>query len=386
MSKLVSLDYLDDYNIFVLSETFSNIMTRLDLNTMFKPKMKLLIKVCLPDAVSQDLAESTHPAVVRAVVDYFSNKGIKCIVADCPNTKHSLSHLDEVYLNTGMLEMANLTKCDLNRDLSTVDIEIPEGVMTKGITVLDLVNQVDGIINIGKLKINENLGYCGACSNMFTLIPNGLRSLILNRMENLGDLNNYIIDVLMSVKDKLMINIVDAVVAQEADKTQRMLNCLGVSECPFCLDAAMCDILGIKYDNTILKQAKQRELFVYDKPYKIVGEKIEKFVVEDFALAEFDCSKPIKTSRMYFKLHQQRPFIDKNKCKGCKICSKICPTNAIMMKYDNKGELFAEIDYKKCIFCNKCITACPYRVIEQITPYAHKKLEKELKKYNNQED
>ena len=182
-----------------------------------------------------------------------------------------------------------------------------------------------------------------------------------------------------------MLNVLDAVVAMEANKTQRMLNCLAVSENAYSIDAVMFDILNIKFANTLLKQAKDRNLFDFSKPYRLNNEKIEKFNVVDFNLVEFDNHTELKPNKHYFKTHQERVCINKNKCKGCKICSKICPTNAIMMKYDKKGELYAEIDYKRCIFCNKCVTACPYNVVELKTPHAYKVMMKEIKKYNKEE-
>ena len=161
-----------------------------------------------------------------------------------------------------------------------------------------------------------------------------------------------------------------------------MLNCLAVSENAYSLDAAMFDILGIPYDKTILKQASDRKMFDLTKPYKLVGADICKFKVEDFALVDFDNRKVINTSATYFKKHQERPSIDKNVCKGCKICSKICPTNAIMMRCDKNGELYASIDYKKCIYCYKCKVGCPYSVVKKVTPSAYKKMQKQLHKYN----
>ena len=143
MSNLVSLEYLNDYNIEDLKTAVENSFQRLGLKNVFKPQMKVLLKVHLPDAVSQDMAETTHPAVVRAIVDNLSKMGVKCIVADSPEKKFGDSYLSSVYLNTGMLEMANLTTCELNNDLSTTDIEVPNGLKTKGIKVLDIVNQVD---------------------------------------------------------------------------------------------------------------------------------------------------------------------------------------------------------------------------------------------------
>jgi Fe-S-cluster-containing dehydrogenase component len=53
-----------------------------------------------------------------------------------------------------------------------------------------------------------------------------------------------------------------------------------------------------------------------------------------------------------------------------------------MMKYDKNGELYAEIDYNKCIFCNKCITACPYSVAKLKIPSAYLELEREINKFN----
>lgn len=384
MSKYVSLDYLNDYNIQDLTNAVENGFQRLNLKGQFKPNMKVLIKVCLPDSVGQDTAETTNPAVVRALVDVLTKMGVKCVVADSPEKKYGEASLSDAYLNSGMLEMANLTTCELNNDLKTSNIEIPNGVKTKGITILDIATKVDAIINVGKLKMDENLGYLGASSNVFGLIPGEMKTLVLNRQITLEDFNNYIIDMIEALNNKIVLNVLDGIVSLEANKTQRMLNLLAMSECPYSLDAVVFDILNIKYENTILKQAQNRDIFDFNKPYKVVGEKIERFKVEDFGLVEFDNFKIIKQPAGYFKSHQQRVKIDKNKCKGCKICSKICPTNAIMMKYDKNGELYAEVNYKKCIFCNKCIIACPYNVVEQKTPLAYKSMMKEIEKYNKE--
>jgi len=52
------------------------------------------------------------------------------------------------------------------------------------------------------------------------------------------------------------------------------------------------------------------------------------------------------------------PWIDQNKCNGCKTCVDICPVGAISIK-DGK----AIIDQGKCIHCGKCLNICPQRAI-----------------------
>lgn len=52
------------------------------------------------------------------------------------------------------------------------------------------------------------------------------------------------------------------------------------------------------------------------------------------------------------------PWVDKNKCTGCKACVSICPVNAILVKNQK-----AEIDMNKCIRCGKCHDICPQEAI-----------------------
>lgn len=50
---------------------------------------------------------------------------------------------------------------------------------------------------------------------------------------------------------------------------------------------------------------------------------------------------------------------EKDKCTGCFACYNICPRNAIIMKEDEFGYVYPEIEEDKCIHCNLCKKICP---------------------------
>ena len=52
-------------------------------------------------------------------------------------------------------------------------------------------------------------------------------------------------------------------------------------------------------------------------------------------------------------------IIERSKCCGCHSCLNICPKKAIIMKEDNKGFKYPEVDSEKCVNCGMCKKVCP---------------------------
>ena len=87
-------------------------------------------------------------------------------------------------------------------------------------------------------------------------------------------------------------------------------------------------------------------------------------------------SNPVVSTMKYFRDEYKEHIIDKvcktaeckalahikidpEKCKGCSLCQKKCPVDAIK----GEGRDVRVIDEEKCIKCRSCVMACPFKAI-----------------------
>lgn len=54
-------------------------------------------------------------------------------------------------------------------------------------------------------------------------------------------------------------------------------------------------------------------------------------------------------------------YIEKDLCKGCSLCSRVCPVDAISGKVKEPFE----IDQDKCIKCGACMSSCKFKAIKE---------------------
>ena len=52
------------------------------------------------------------------------------------------------------------------------------------------------------------------------------------------------------------------------------------------------------------------------------------------------------------------------RCIGCMLCVKDCPSDAIKIKKIGEKKFQAEFDLAKCIYCAQCVDSCPKDALE----------------------
>jgi len=95
--------------------------------------------------------------------------------------------------------------------------------------------------------------------------------------------------------------------------------------------------------------------------------------------------KPATTRYPFNKLDTPKIFRGKiifypEKCIGCKLCMRDCPSNAINIVKVGDKKFEAEFRLDKCIYCSQCVDSCLKKALETTNEFELAQLD--IKKLN----
>ena len=138
-----------------------------NISDIIKPDSKVLVKLNLLSAYTPEQAITTHPEIVRAVINIVKKAGAIPVIGDSPG--NLTSGIKNVWNKTGMSQLAKEENVELVNfeACGCVEVSIQHPAI-KQIYVTKAVKDCDYIINIPKLKTHTFMEFSCGVKNFYS--------------------------------------------------------------------------------------------------------------------------------------------------------------------------------------------------------------------------
>ncbi len=324
---------------------------------------RILLKPNLlaPKTVSH--AVTTNPSIVRAVVGLVREAGAVPVVGDSP----ALSTAAKVAAKCGIMDVLKDLDVELVELSTPVEVDNPGAVTFRRLELAKEALEVDGIINLPKLKTHAQMFMTMGVKNIFGCVAGKRKAQWhLTAGVDTDYFAEMLLDLYLFMRPRL--TIMDAIISMEgngpAGGDARETKFVAAASEAIALDRVMVEIVGTRVEDVpVMKMAKKRELPCTDlSNINVLGEDLSDLQVRDFKFpplisANLTAFLPKVMDRHLRKAMTSRPVIDPDRCKRCDLCARICPAD----KIEDKGKMI--IDPDGCIRCYCCQEICPWGAI-----------------------
>ncbi|MFQ5455830.1 MAG: DUF362 domain-containing protein [Nitrospirota bacterium] len=356
-------DY-DDYN-----KVYSSVKKSIELIGMMervvKPGDKVLVKPNLLSAKSPEKGVTTHPSLVKAVIQLVKELGGKPFIGDSSFEmlfRNNTSEMQKIAKVTGMKKIADEMDVEFIGFKDSAAVNTPKECLFKNLEIARDALEADVVINLPKLKTHSQMIMTLSVKNMFgCVVGNRKMQWHFKAGIDISYFGKMLVDIYYTIKP--ILSIVDGIVGLEgngpgASGIPRNMGLIIAGNDCIAIDTVICEIVGLKVDELPTnKAAIDGGIGVSDiSDIEILGEDIKGIKVNDFVFpetVELRFGPRFLTNTIRNSI-SHKPIEDKKRCTLCGSCVAVCPVQIIKI---GKTRLYFE--YDRCIRCYCCIEVCP---------------------------
>jgi uncharacterized protein (DUF362 family)/Pyruvate/2-oxoacid:ferredoxin oxidoreductase delta subunit len=319
-----------------------------------------LVKPNLLSPSKPELAITTNPEVVKAVVAEVRKVAERVVVGDSPGRGDTLGAAEE----SGVASVCR----DLGVDVVPFDegseVRLPEGRLCKEFFLALPIVQAEAVVNVAKMKTHGFMGYTGAVKNLFGCIVGTRKAKYHLRYQGKREFGAMLLDLLAAVRP--VVSVLDAVVAMDGDGPShgrpRPFGAILASADPVAVDSVALRLAGV--DPSVVPYLRAAADYgvgaVAPEDVEVVGDSPESFTIRDFRMPGGERHRSLlRFGGAVKKSITARPVVNTSKCTGCAQCQRSCPPQVISMSGKK-----AVIDHNRCIRCYCCHEMCPSGAID----------------------
>ncbi len=330
----------------------------LELGSFFRAK-RVLLKVNLMRGAAPELARTTHPELLRAVIRLIQDGGGDPVVVESSGV---LGFTREVFEATGTAAVARAEGVPW-RSLDAGPFRRAQlgGHVLRERWMPELLWECDLRVSLPKLKSHTLTGVTAALKNLVGIQPGATKCAMHQLAPTPGQLGDAVADLYQALPFHL--GVCDAVVGLEGGGSAAgrpvPLGFVAASRDLVALDASCCALVGVDPMAVPTTRAAHRRGLGEARLAQIeLRGRSSLGPVARLAAAPFDPKRlgPVSWASYRQRGRLLRPFADRRGCTRCGACARVCPVQAITL------DPWPRVS-DACMRCYACSEHCPEDVM-----------------------
>lgn len=359
MKSRVALVAAEDYGPATVAPALRRLMELLGgMSRFVKPGQRVLLKPNMLAGKPPEQAVTTHPEVLRTVIQLVQEAGGIVAVGDSPGIGQPLA----VAKRCGLLQVIEETGCHFAPFADSVRVR-PRGRTFQHLELARDALEADVIINLPKLKTHQMMGLTCGVKNLFGCVV-GMRKPALHLQAG-ADKALFAL-MLLELAEQLApaLTIADAIVGMEGNGPGSgdpvRIGALLAGANPVALDTVACQLVNLPRSEVWTARLAEQTGRAGASPsdIELLGDPLSQLICPNFRPAadtDVGFGLPAWLRRPLRRSMSAWPKPDGQRCQQCGLCVRHCPPQAMAI---HNGRL--RIDRRRCIQCFCCQELCPF--------------------------